>query len=238
MGKLPNPESESEENDSDYGEDMLEMIEEDDLEFIKNAITSKSYNIFNKVRYTGTSAPKPKKRKLNDEDSDLENEYEDQTADDVPMKNLLPIKTKQGIVRQQIEDKSAEASESEEEEEVDENEAVEAEENQEEQYDFVDDKIDISKPISAAQLLVERNKVLKQKKLHIGTLSAGVLENPEEKVTNLRTLIQLMDDNAPEVYFTVRKLATVSLLEVFKDVLPSYEIKKIDSEGVKCWFFY
>ncbi|XP_068894937.1 nucleolar complex protein 3 isoform X2 [Tenebrio molitor] len=231
MGKLPNPESESEENDSDYGEDMLEMIEEDDLEFIKNAITSKSYNIFNKVRYTGTSAPKPKKRKLNDEDSDLENEYEDQTADDVPMKNLLPIKTKQGIVRQQIEDKSA--SESEEEEEVDENEAVEAEENQEEQYDFVDDKIDISKPISAAQLLVERNKVLKQKKLHIGTLSAGVLENPEEKVTNLRTLIQLMDDNAPEVYFTVRKLATVSLLEVFKDVLPSYEIKKIDSEGVK-----
>jgi nucleolar complex protein 3 len=87
-------------------------------------------------------------------------------------------------------------------------------------------------------LLVERNKVLKQKKLHIGTLSAGVLENPEEKVTNLRTLIQLMDDNAPEVYFTVRKLATVSLLEVFKDVLPSYEIKKIDSEGVKCWFFY
>lgn len=53
MGKLPNPESESEENDSDYGEDMLEMIEEDDLEFIKNAITSKSYNIFNKVRYTG-----------------------------------------------------------------------------------------------------------------------------------------------------------------------------------------
>jgi nucleolar complex protein 3 len=53
MGKLPNSESESEENDSDYGEDMLEMIEEDDLEFIKNAITSKSYNIFNKVRYTG-----------------------------------------------------------------------------------------------------------------------------------------------------------------------------------------
>lgn len=45
--------SESEEdNDSDYGEDMLGMVEADDLEFIKGAITSKSYNIFNKVRYT------------------------------------------------------------------------------------------------------------------------------------------------------------------------------------------
>ena len=53
MGKKP-PHSESEEeNDSDYGVYMLEMVEEDDLDFIKNAITSKSYNIFNKVKYTG-----------------------------------------------------------------------------------------------------------------------------------------------------------------------------------------
>lgn len=43
-----------------------------------------------------------------------------------------------------------------------------------------------------------------------------------------------MDEESSEVFFTVRKLATVSLLEVFKDVLPSYEIKKISNDGVKC----
>ncbi|KAJ3648361.1 hypothetical protein Zmor_020171 [Zophobas morio] len=227
MGKKP-PHSESEEeNDSDYGEDMLEMVEEDDLDFIKNAITSKSYNIFNKVKYTESSGPKAKRRKVSDEESDLEKDYEEQTVEDVPMKNLLPIKTKTGIVRQQIVDESVTKSESEEEEEE------EVEEKQEE-FDFVDNKIDISKPISATQLLTERHRILKERKIHIGTLSAGVLENPEEKVTNLRTLLKLMDEETPEVYFTVRKLATVSLLEVFKDVLPSYEIKKTPSqEGVK-----
>ncbi|EFA07654.2 nucleolar complex protein 3 [Tribolium castaneum] len=219
MGKLQHSESE-EENDSDYGEDMLEMVEEDDLDFLKNAITSKSYNIFNKVKYSG--APKPKRRRLNNEDSDLEKEFEEQTVEDTPMKNLLPIKTKFGIVPQQIEDESGEKSED------------EAEEDEtQEQFDLVDDKIDISKPIPAAHLLAERQKVLREKKIHIGTLSAGVLENPEEKVTNLRTLLKLMDEESSEVFFTVRKLATVSLLEVFKDVLPSYEIKKVNNDGVK-----
>lgn len=41
------------EEESDYGEDMLGMVEEDDLTFLKNAITNKSYSILNKVRYTG-----------------------------------------------------------------------------------------------------------------------------------------------------------------------------------------
>lgn len=52
MGKIQHSESE-EENDSDYGEDMLEMVEKEDLDFLKNAITSRSYNIYNKVKYSG-----------------------------------------------------------------------------------------------------------------------------------------------------------------------------------------
>ncbi|RZC32728.1 nucleolar complex protein 3 -like, partial [Asbolus verrucosus] len=208
---------------------MLEMVEKDDLDFIKNAITSKSYHIFNRVKYSGLAGPKAKKRKLDDEESDLEKDFEDQTIEDVPMKNLLPIKTKRGIIPQQIVDESASKEESENEQP----EEKEEEEEEKEEFDFIDNKFDLSKPISATQLLAERNRILKEKKIHIGTLSSGVLENPEEKVTNLRTLLKLMDEDIPEVYFTVRKLATVSLLEVFKDVLPSYEIKKMKKDTLK-----
>lgn len=38
--------------ESDHGEDMLQMVEEDDLVFLKQAITNRSYGILNKVRHT------------------------------------------------------------------------------------------------------------------------------------------------------------------------------------------
>lgn len=123
-------------------------------------------------------------------------------------------------------------------EDTEEDQVVDPEEAPIENFEFIDNKFDLSKPILAAQLLTERNKILREKRIHIGTLSAGVLENPEEKTTNLRTLLQLMDEEAPEVYFSVRKLATVSLLEVFKDILPGYEIKKMENDGVKCSYIF
>lgn len=45
--KQPEPE-ESE----DGIEDMLEMVEDDDIEFLKSAITNRSYDFLNKVRYS------------------------------------------------------------------------------------------------------------------------------------------------------------------------------------------
>lgn len=47
-----------------------------------------------------------------------------------------------------------------------------------------------------------------------------------------------MDERKPEIYITVRKLAMVSLLEIFKDLLPSYNIIQISQEGVKCMYIY
>lgn len=41
-----------ESEESDHGADMLEMVEEEDIEFLKNAMTNRSYNILNKLRYT------------------------------------------------------------------------------------------------------------------------------------------------------------------------------------------
>lgn len=92
----------------------------------------------------------------------------------------------------------------------------------------------ILEPISTIQLLASRNQALYDRKLHIGILSSGFLENPEEKVTNLRTLLNLLDEEIPEIHYSVKKLVIISLLEIFKDILPSYEIKSFSQEGVKC----
>lgn len=109
--------------------------------------------------------------------------------------------------------------------------------DEEDTYELQTDEFDPSKPVTMAELLASREKVLQQRKIHIGTLSSGLLENPEEKITNFRTLLQIMNDETAEAYFTVRKLAIVSLLEVFKDVLPSYQIKLQSTGDVKCKIF-
>lgn len=93
--------------------------------------------------------------------------------------------------------------------------------------------LDSSEPISTIQLLASRNQVLQQRRIDIGILSSGFLENSEEKISNLRTLLGMLDEDIPELHYTVKKLIIMSLLEIFKDVLPSYEIKNIRQEAVK-----
>lgn len=107
-----------------------------------------------------------------------------------------------------------------------------------ETYELGGDDFDPSVPITTADMLAAREEALRTRKIHIGTLCSGLLENPEEKITNFRTLLQIMEEDTAEVYFTVRKLATVSLLEVFKDLLPSYQIKHHETGEVKCKNFY
>lgn len=47
--KIPKVCSDSEE--SDHGKDMLGMVDEEDLSFLKQAISNKSYALLNKVKY-------------------------------------------------------------------------------------------------------------------------------------------------------------------------------------------
>lgn len=56
------------------------------------------------------------------------------------------------------------------------------------------------------------------------------------QMKNFKPLLDMMGEVNPEVKITVRKLVTVSLLEVFKDLLPSYYIKLLDMEKVTCKF--
>lgn len=107
-------------------------------------------------------------------------------------------------------------------------------EEEENEISFVDDAA-AGKPVSTAELLAKRHEILRNKKIEIGSLSAGLLESPEDKVSNFRNLLNIIDEEIEGVYFTVRKLAVVALLEVFKDILPAYQLKpEIVAKGVKC----
>lgn len=96
--------------------------------------------------------------------------------------------------------------------------------------------------MSTIELLACREEILKAKRFKIGILSSGILENPELKSENFNVLLKMMDRQTLEDYITIRKLAMVSLLEVFKDLLPSYSILQISQEGVKrmytCVYIY
>lgn len=40
------------EEENDQGEDLLDMVEQSDLNFLKKAIANRSYNILNKIRFS------------------------------------------------------------------------------------------------------------------------------------------------------------------------------------------
>lgn len=43
-----------------------------------------------------------------------------------------------------------------------------------------------------------------------------------------------MNEKQPELQLTVKKLVTISVMEIFKDLLPAYQIKHQDVPFKKC----
>ncbi|XP_050594340.1 nucleolar complex protein 3 homolog isoform X2 [Bombus affinis] len=172
-----------------------------------------------------------KEKKSNDT---LENRYENSISKIVEIEGtkkvrmLLPIKTQNGIIEKRI---------------IQENHAVDNENMPHEEHNIDKSNMEIKfnfhnedkdkKPVSMIEFLAFREEVLRSKRLKIGLLSSSLLETPETKCDNFKILLELMEETNPEVYITVRKLATISLLEIFKDLLPSYQILQIQQEGVR-----
>ncbi|XP_060825409.1 nucleolar complex protein 3 homolog isoform X2 [Bombus pascuorum] len=172
-----------------------------------------------------------KEKKSNDT---LEDRYENSISKIVEIEGtkkvrmLLPIKTQNGIIEKRIiQENHAEVNENmpHEEHNIEKN-------NMEIKFNFQNEDKDM-KPVSMIELLAFREEVLRSKRLKIGLLSSSLLETPETKCDNFKILLELMEETNPEVYITVRKLATISLLEIFKDLLPSYQILQIQQEGVR-----
>ncbi|KAG7506981.1 nucleolar complex protein 3-like [Solea senegalensis] len=130
--------------------------------------------------------------------------------------HLLPIKDKTGVIPQSVERVVTKQQDEEEEEEEA---AVEPEEDDNE------GALQTVAALTAEQRERLRVETLKQKKLQIAGLASALISDPTSNIKRLKELRGMLVEVEPSVAVTVRKLVMVSLMEIFKDVAPSYRIR-------------
>lgn len=132
--------------------------------------------------------------------------------------HLLPIKDKTGVIPQSIKRavKKQTEEEDEEEEAADELEEIQSEGEPES-----------SAALTAAQREQRRGHMIQQRKLLIAGLGSAIMANPHGNIKRLKELRGLLMESDPAVAVTVRKLVMVSLMEIFKDIAPTYRIRPL-----------
>uniref|UniRef100_A0A182VPT9 NOC3-like protein n=1 Tax=Anopheles minimus TaxID=112268 RepID=A0A182VPT9_9DIPT len=90
--------------------------------------------------------------------------------------------------------------------------------------------------VSLTDILLKRDEQIREKQFYIGTACAAILENPEARIENVSALLDLLNEETRDGSFNflaVRKTALISLVEVFKDIVPEYRIGIVDKEQQK-----
>lgn len=157
-----------------------------------------------------------------DEDEDLES-YErlprssfNNTANQ--QRPLLPIKTDRG---QLIAQSAPVISQ----------EGPEEEENDEPSDQPVSTPEAPAKPVSVVELMAERERKLNETKQTIVTLCDLIMKSPYEEISNLKQLRQLLNLGDPLISLTIRKLTMLSLVELFRDIVPGYRIRSLKEQA-------
>lgn len=178
-------------------------------------------------------------------DSELEEKYEKELGERPVkrMRPLLPIKTKQGLqeraeeCEETVEEETSNVQDKEESSQTDsESEESDSGQGTGEEGELAQSEPSEDRVITAVELLAARRDKLQHDKLRIGALCSSLLESPEKKLKNLFPILYLMEerlkDGALNLH-SVRKLAMLSAFEVFKDILPDYQIRHQDYSNVK-----
>ncbi|XP_028821673.1 nucleolar complex protein 3 homolog isoform X2 [Denticeps clupeoides] len=207
-----------EEEEEDFLETLpTDMMDEDDLQQIKAMAQKASFL----TRDLSSCAPVHAKKRKSEQAVE---KYEKtprkmQAADEREVIHLLPIKDKTRLIPQTME-KPAKPEKEEDEEEKEVQEPKELEHVEEMPARTPEQQIELR-----AQNLVE-------KKLRIAGLGSAILADPNCNIKKLKELRAMLMETDPLVAVTVRKLVMVSLMEVFKDIVPSYRIRPL-SEAEK-----
>lgn len=180
-------------------------------------------------------------------DSDVEDKYEKELADRPvkKMRALLPIKTKEGLMEraEECEDTESENDDQDQkpkkptkQEEDEQSPGSDSDSGMEGTAEDETPTESDQKIVSAVELMAARRDKLQHDKLRIGALCSSLLESPEKKLKNLFPILYLMEerlkDNTLNLH-SIRKLATLSVFEVFKDILPEYMIRHQDYSNIK-----
>ncbi|XP_021108734.1 nucleolar complex protein 3 homolog isoform X5 [Heterocephalus glaber] len=190
----------------------LDMMDEDDLQLMKDLGQRASFL----TRDLSSSEPLHGKKRKHERIID---KYEKiprtlQTAPEKELIHLLPIKDKSGIIPQTREKPVIDSDRDEE----DQKEELELEE------EVIEEPV---RELTIEEHLIERKKKLQEKKIHIATLASAILSDPESNIKKLKELRSLLVEQDPDVAVTVRKLVIISLMELFKDITPSYKIRPL-----------
>ena len=203
---------------------FLELADMMDPEYLEDLKKSRVFKtpVENQKKKPAQSNKMKDSSDEDDDDEDLE-DYEknakkrineNQTNEEsVSKRDLLPIRSKEGW-----EKRSVEVNESEEEPTVsDDEQPMETEDNEEDK---------IQEPVSVINIMAKRRKMIEEHKLEIGSMATNFLEHPEERIFLLERLIRYLNlgQNDATVENTVIKMASASVLEIFKDIIPSYKI--------------
>ncbi|XP_067321831.1 nucleolar complex protein 3 homolog [Anolis sagrei] len=193
----------------------LDMMDEDDLKLMEELSQKASFI----TRDISSDEPVHAKKRKNE---NVIERYEKmprrmQTEPEKELIHLLPIKDKRGIIPQTME-KPVVKVEDEEEEGV---------EGAAEEMETAQAPAEPLPVLSAEELLIYRKKKLQEKKVHIAALASAVLSDPESNMKKLKELRAMLMEQDPNVAVTVRKLVMISLMELFKDITPSYKIRPL-----------
>ncbi|XP_059051759.1 nucleolar complex protein 3 homolog [Achroia grisella] len=247
-------------SDSESGEEWADMLDDEEQKYILSRIAKQPQLLSNVPEKEVVNRSKKRKREdkggrmprqvapgsdsgaeSEHSDSEIEENYEKELSERPPkkMRPLLPIKTKDGLV-----ERSEEYEESESEEEIQKSPAPESKAEQPHESDSdsglegtaEENESSDHETVTAVQLMAARRDKLQHDKLRIGALCSSLLESPEKKLKNLFPILYLMEERLKDDslnLLSVRKLATLSAYEVFKDILPDYHIRHQDYSNVK-----
>uniref|UniRef100_A0A672FIJ6 Nucleolar complex protein 3 homolog n=1 Tax=Salarias fasciatus TaxID=181472 RepID=A0A672FIJ6_SALFA len=207
----PRPDEEEEE---DFLESLpTDMLEDDDLQLMSSMAQRASFI----TRDLSSCAPVHSGKKRG---SEVTKDYEKlprkmARIEQKEVIHLLPIKDKTGLIPQSIQ-KPVSQKEEEEEEEEDDEDAAEQEDHME--------------GLTAEEREQRRAQKIQEKKLRIAALGSAVISDPISNVKRVKELRGMLMEADPSVAVTVRKLVMVSLMEIFKDVAPTYRIRPLTED--------
>uniref|UniRef100_A0A672FIN5 Nucleolar complex protein 3 homolog n=1 Tax=Salarias fasciatus TaxID=181472 RepID=A0A672FIN5_SALFA len=84
--------------------------------------------------------------------------------------------------------------------------------------------------LTAEEREQRRAQKIQEKKLRIAALGSAVISDPISNVKRVKELRGMLMEADPSVAVTVRKLVMVSLMEIFKDVAPTYRIRPLTED--------
>lgn len=247
--------------DSDLESDIMEMMECDARNVVSESSEdegeTRKANLARQINESLNPLKRAKKRKTVDEEPNAMPDYEREYHVDQEIiekstgkfKELLPIKTKTGIIPREIkvdnEKKkkvNEDADEGSQSEGDDEDDADSLQDDSDAEVLMDDDgegeldTAELPTAVSMADLMIHRENELQKQKFKIGIICSGILEQPEDRVKNFGSLFELLEVRNKEGHpnlLSVRKIALISATEVFKDILPDYKLGITDMENVK-----